>query len=381
MQKKSPLLLSLAFLLIGLCSCNPSLEKIDKVVLDNGTIEFDSATLSANQKSHMREIDLPTLNDMVEEKRNFLLLVGNQFDCSCWTSFHNEVLVPYLLENHLLLSWIPYQENQEALQKLGLQLSSAHETLAIFQEGEVAYQHTTADSVSSWVKDAKTFASWMDARIEAPRLLSLSLEQLDQKYSGREDFSILFSRSTCGDCTFLERFDLKEYFQNNLKPVKIPENFLYVLNCDQVGIRYVKDDQGNIHSPSSSSSVYAEMAQSQWEAFKEEYGLASSAGNPAGWGEGFVPTIYHIHPNSGEKKGDVIDFSGVFYNETVENGIISESYFTQERLSSISLDYLSSSSLAPKVLTGAQVDASLPRHEALQALESPILTLLLDSIL
>lgn len=381
MQKKFPLFLSLASVLIGLCSCNPSLEKIEKVVLDKGTIEFDSAALSANQKSHMKEIDLPTLNDMVEEKRNFLLLVGNQFDCSCWTAFHNEVLVPYLLENHLLLSWVPYQGNQEALQKLGLQLSSAHETLAIFKNGEVAYQHTTADSTSAWVKDKKTFASWMDERIEAPRLLSLSLEQLNEKYSGKEDFSILFSRSTCGDCSFLERVDLKEYFQKNLKPAKIPENYLYALDCDQVGIRYVKDENGNLYSPSSSSPDYAEMAQSQWNTFKKEYGLSFSEDNPAGWGEGYVPAIYHIHPDSGKKTGDVIDFSGVFYNETIENGIVSETYFTQDRLSLASLDYLSSSSLESKVLAGAQIDATLSRHEALQKLEAPILTLLLDSIL
>ena len=78
---------------------------------------------------------------------------------------------------------------------------------------------------------------------------------------------------------------------------------------------------------------------------------------------------------------NAVDFSGTFYNETVDNGIIEDTYFTEERLSKNCLDYLASSSLSTKSLTGLSLDASLERHEALQKYENPILTLLLDSIL
>ena len=381
MRKKTPLFLALCFAPALLASCNPSLEKISPVILDMGTILFDGDEVNAKQLSHMKEISLASYNDMVAEKKNFLLLVGGEFDCSCWTSFHNEVLVPYILRNHLLLYWIPLSGNESALQEAGLSLSASHETLAIFEEGELKYQHTTADSTSAWVKDASTFSAWMNVRIEAPRLLSLSKGQLDAKYEGNEDFSVFFSRSTCGDCSFLERSDLKPYFASHLKEQKIPENYLYYLDCDQVGIRYVEGEDGKTYNPSSQNEEYASLAASQWKEFKKEYGLAESEDNPAGWGEGFVPSIYHIHPNGGEKRGDAIDFSGTFYNETLDNGIIEDTYFTEERVSKNCLDYLASSSLSTKSLTGLSLDASLERHEALQKYENPILTLLLDSIL
>ena len=280
-----------------------------------------------------------------------------------------------------MLYWIPLSGNESALQEAGLSLSASHETLAIFEEGELKYQHTTADSTSAWVKDASTFSAWMNVRIEAPRLLSLSKGQLDAKYEGNEDFSVFFSRSTCGDCSFLERSDLKPYFASHLKEQKIPENYLYYLDCDQVGIRYVEGEDGKTYNPSSQNEEYASLAASQWKEFQREYRLAENEDNPAGWGERLHPSIYHIHPNGGEKRGDAIDFSGTFYNETVDNGIIEDTYFTEERLSKNCLDYLASSSLSTKSLTGLSLDASLERHEALQKYENPILTLLLDSIL
>lgn len=379
MLKKPLLALSIPLLLL-LGGCNPSLEKVSKVNLDMGTILFDEAEVSANKLSHMQEISIGELNDMVSGKKSFLMLVGNQFDCSCWASFHDEVMVPYLLENHLLLYWIPYQGNESKLGEMGIELSASHETLAIFEEGRLVYQHTTSDTTSSWVKEKKVFAAWMDARIEAPRLLSLSKEQLDKKYEGSEDFSIFFSRSTCGDCSFLERNDIKEYFKVNIKAEKIPENYLYYIDCDQVGIRYVLGEDGKTYTPSSSGE-YGEAATLQWKAFKKEYGLAASSSNEPGWGEGYVPAIFHIHPNSSSKNGDVIDYAGVFYNETIENGVISDSYFTSERLGSSYMDYLSGSSLENKVLKGLSVDSSKSKHEALQTYEKPILNVLLNAIL
>lgn len=378
LKKPSFILCVPALLLLG--GCNPSLERVTPVALDMGTIVYDEAEISANSLSHMQEISIGTLNDMVSEKKSFLLLVGNQFDCSCWTAFHDEVMVPYLLENHLLLYWVSYFGNEARLSELGLELSSSHETLSIFKDGGLAYQHTTADTTSSWVKEKKVFAAWMDARLQAPRLLSLSKDQLDKKYQGQEDFSIFFSRSTCGDCSYLERNDIKEYFAANVKSETIPENYLYYLDCDQLGIRYVLGDDGKTYTPSSSGE-YGEKASAQWVSFKQEYGLAYSEDNPVGWDQGYVPTIYHIHPSNGEKSGDVIDFAGVFYNESIEDGAIKETYFTKERLQLAALDYLSSSSIENKILTRLVLNQSKDKHEALREFESPIIAALLNAIL
>ena len=385
MKKKLPLFL-LSFSLLPLASCNPSLESVERVVIDYGTIRFDDQEINATKKSHMEQIDLGTLNDMISSKGNFVLLLGNTFDCSCWTAFHNDVLAPYLLEEHIYLPWISYEDGSKALADLGAEISASHETLMIFKEGKIAYQHTTSDVNSLWVKDAKTFRSWMNDRIEAPRLLSINKDQLDAKYAGSADFSIVFSRSTCPDCSFLVDHDIKTYFAANIKETKIPENYLYLLDCDVVGIRKVKGEDGKTYSPSSSDDAneYEKAAYTQWVNFKSEYGLSYSESNPVGWDEGYVPAIYHIHPNGKDKTGDVIDYSGVFYNETVENNVITSSYFSSSRLESLGdtvLDYLSNSSLEHKALEGLSLDATKTKHEALQTYQQPILNLLLDAIL
>ena len=385
MKKKLPLFL-LSFSLLPLASCNPSLESVERVVIDYGTIRFDDQEINATKKSHMEQIDLGTLNDMISNKGNFVLLLGNTFDCSCWTAFHNDVLAPYLLEEHIYLPWISYEDGSKALADLGAEISASHETLMIFKEGKIAYQHTTSDVNSLWVKDAKTFRSWMNERIEAPRLLTINKDQLDAKYAGSADFSIVFSRSTCPDCSFLVDHDIKTYFAANIKETKIPENYLYLLDCDVVGIRKVKGEDGKTYSPSSGDEAneYEKAAYSQWVNFKSEYGLSYSESNPVGWDEGYVPAIYHIHPNGKDKTGDVIDYSGVFYNETVKDNVITSSYFSSSRLESLGdtvLDYLSNSSLEHKVLEGLSLDATKTKHEALQTYEQPILNLLLDAIL
>ena len=382
MKKSLPLLL-LSFSLLPLASCNPSLESVEKVALDYGTVRFDDDKINASKKSQMEQIDLGTLNDLIAKKANFLLLLGNSFDCSCWTSFHNDVLAPYLLEKHIYLPWISYDEAGEKLAKLGAEVSKSHETLMIFKDGEIAYQHTTSDTTSSWVKELSEFRKWMNARIEEPRLLTLSKDQLDAKYQGSAAFSIVFSRSTCPDCSFLVDNDIKEYFASNIKETKIPDNYLYLLDCDALGIRYVEGEDGKAYSPSSSEDAndYEKQALSQWKSFKEEYGLSYSEDNQAGWDEGYVPAVYHITPDGSSKKGDVIDYAGIFYNESVDNNVISSSYFSSSRLASNCLEYLSSSTLEHKNLEGLALDESKEKHEALQVYEQPILNLLLDSIL
>lgn len=389
-MKFNPRLFFIFASLAPLSSCNPSLETIEKVALDYGTVRFDEDEVNADSKSQMEQIDLGELNDKIQSKDNFVLLLGSNFDCGCWTTFHDEILAPYLLDHHIYLPWIPYEEGSARLGELGAELTKSGQTLMIFQNGEIAYQHTTTESNSSWAEDSKTFRSWMNARIEEPRLLTISKAQLDAKYAkSGEDFSVLFSRSSCPDCSFLEKNDIKEYFSAHIiEGGKIPDNYLYLLDCDAVGIRKVLGEDGKTYSPSSNenANAYEKQAYAQWKAFKEEYGLSYSEANLAGWDEGYVPTIFHIHPNGKDKTGSVIDYSGVFYNEEIDEGthLIKTSYFDGARLQSeelCSLDYLKDSSLEHKNLVGLSLDASLSKHQALQVYEKPILNLLLDAIL
>ena len=109
-------------------------------------------------------------------------------------------------------------------------------------------------------------------------------------------------------------------------------------------------------STSENANAYQKEAQALYDAFKVEYGLDEAMDNPSGYGTGYVPTLYHVNPEgNGKKRGDVIDMSGVFYNDRIEDGKIADTYFTEERLGLESLSYLRDSHVEIKILLGQEV--------------------------
>lgn len=358
----------------ALSGCNQPLDQFEQVQLLFGSEIGMEAKVEG--ESHLTQIAYEELSSMVEDKKNFIVISHSTTNfCSCWADFHENILVPYIKNHKLLVYFVDYQDIV-GKDSYGLKVLPNHETIGIYKDGELLYQHNNSDVESDWVSKYDVFAEWMDARIAHPQAFYINKDMLDAKYAGHQEFTVYFDRSTCPDCAFLDANGLPSYFstRKGCDP-------LFVLDCDVVGIRLVQDEGGKTYGPSSSESAneYQKAAYAQWTSFKSEYGLAYEESNPAGWDSGYVPTIYHINPDGEHKKGDVIDASGVFFNDKMgEDGKVTATYFTSARLEEDCMQYLRESNLAQKVLEGVQLDASLSRREAFKTSHNAILSTLLD---
>ncbi len=338
-----------------------------KVPLLFGSKEYTSET-EITATSHMKKLeDESALEAMIERKENFLLIVlGDAHEtCGCWQTFHQNNIVRFQQETNVLFHYLYSNELRE---DHGLDIGSQKATLAIFRDGKVAYQNADVPEDTDFYRDYPTFRRYMLDRITLPRVHFLSREQLSALYDGLAPFTIYFSRQTCGDCAYMQSTSYRAYYETH--PEGIEDS--YIIDMDAVGIGSVLVDGVIYHkSTSENANQYQKEAQALYDAFKIEYGLDEAEDNPAGYETGYVPTLYHVNPEgNGKKRGDVIDMSGVFYNDLIEDGVIKRTYFTAERLERESLSYLRDSRVETKVLSDKEVASSgreglAPYHDAI----------------
>ena len=370
-MKKKALFLTLPLVLL-LPSCgenNSSPQPViptptEKVLLDFGTYIDTEESSPVDYFSQVQVIKRSFLNRLVSEKyqSNFVLLLHGSGDtCPCYTNWHHRILSPYVKQHKTLVYLITLAEFETDPDYLGLKMVDGSETLAIFQNGKVAYQYTSPDSdTDPWMNDYATFAAWMDQRTYDAQIYTVSEEQLDSYYQGNEPFTVYFGRMKCGDCSYLTRTGLRTYLEGKTTTA-LREQFLFY---DFDAIR----DAGDMDA---------------YQQKKNKYGLAEEYEgqpiNPSGYGTGAFPTIFHVTPDGSSFYGDVIDAAGVFYNEGIGEGHISGSYYTAERFEEAKDTYLSYvKDIDPNILEGLKVDSTLERHEALKAYEEPLFKALLD---
>lgn len=388
MKLKKLLLLNSLVLMPLLASCGQSNAPI-RVNIEFGTmIGMDE---KAEGNSHLTRLSQSELASFVAAKKNFILLIHNsmQDTCTCYTEWHDNILVPYIKKHNLLVYVIDLSElKKDGVDNYGLKLFESSETLGIFSDGKLIHQENNSNEKNAWVTSIDEFSAWMDLRIKAPQMFYVNIDQLNGMYQSNKEFTIYFSRSSCSDCAFFESNDLKEYLSSH-----DGLEASYVLDCDALGIRGYEED-GTVYWPSNSASASEgqKKAAEQWANFKVEYGLAWSEANASGYSTGMVPTLLHINPEgNGKKTGDVIDAALTVYNDTIdeETLTIADSYFTQERLAEAEntyFTYLSDSPIARsnKIVKGQKVEPqgertkSEWRHQEQQKWHKPIASAFLD---
>ena len=279
-----------------------------------------------------------TIKGLAEKKESFVLGVVPSFGCLCWSSFRDGCLLPYMQKHNLRVYLIEQSDLfASGNASFGLQ-QTIDPTLAIFSEGSLLAQQE-AVSGEAFHDSPSAFASWMDEKIASfPKMLYVDDGQLDALYAGAQDFTIYYARSSCSDCAYFQTNFLNDY----LKDRKGLEN-AYLIDCDQEGIRYrngVEDLD-------------------QWQSYKDSHGLSEAPDNPAGYGTGYVPSLFHIAPKDGKKVGAVIQAADVVFNDQYEKGSdgykISRSYFSEDRLESPALSYLKEGKAETKVLEGLRL--------------------------
>ena len=369
MKKSRLLLFALSPLL--LLSCGNGEDPL--VPLRFGTLIGTQADDPIDHTSQIAWIKKSGLASLVNNEENFLLLLHGSADtCTCYTEWHETILSRYAKQHKALIYGIRLDELESDPEYYGLERVVGADTLAVFANGKLKYQHTTAKSDDPFVTDYGSFSSWMEKRVKDPVIFTVNEEILDGFYEGNEAFCIYFGRDTCNDCTYLNRHDLRTYIDSH----DIKEPNFYYLNFDNFKVapeEYVAQDEAN-------------RDKEYYQAMKDKYGLSLQEDNPAGIGAGMFPTIFYVNPDGVSYNGDVIEAAGVFYNETITDGKVSGSYFTKERYDAASssyLGYLKESKVEKKYFEGEVIpDAGSPRGDAkkdlLRPLEAPIINALLD---
>lgn len=360
--------LFLPLLLAGLFSCQGN-EEAKPVNLRFGTLIGNHDYDPISGTSQLTFIKKSKLNQLVASGDNFLLLLhGSSDTCTCFTNWHNQVLAPYIKHNKLLVRAITLTEFESDTEYYGLKRVAGYDTLAVFEKGKAVFQKTTDNETDPFVTTYSGFAEWMGKRTQNPQIFYVDEELLDEFYASNEDFTVYFGRDTCGDCGYLNRTALASYLDTHQA---LEKNFLYI--------------DFDAYRPSRGDDGYEE-AMVHYQEMKDKYGLSYDAENPAGYGKGAFPSVYYVHPDGHSYKGDVIEASGVFYNDSVgEDGKVKDSYFTKERYESgkdTFLTYLADSELTTKWFDDLSLlkesEASNDRHELLSPYEEPIFNALLE---
>jgi len=323
-MKKKLLILPLSLLslsLINLAGCSNN-SKIHLVFGDLTTNEV--TTISFNK-----------LKEKVDSEETFLLAVQYSDNCACWQSEAKPVIEKYISEKHVICYHIKLEELEANSNTFGIKIVTGNSSLAVFENGQVKNTVTTKDD--NTLKNYSSFESYMDALVVLPKIYYVSKDYVDELYKKDEKNVIYYSRSECGDCSYLDSHYLKEWSKNNPDFAKN----IYILDCDQPGIR--KDENNQVNKE-------------QWQKFKDDYGL-STVNNPTyGYDTGYVPTFLLIQ---GSNEGVKYLSGAVAFNDRVElqdsKYVVTNSYYTSERLEN--LQYVDIS-VDMKVLKGMELSSN-----------------------
>jgi len=280
----------MCILMVG-CSCNK--DKFSKASLQVG--DMNATTYNV--------ISMDVLNSKIDNKDNFVLFVYQEgcFGCQRF----KPILESVIQERHLLVYAINFWE-----------LESSHElrktleytpSLVIYKEGKTILK-TDPDKNENYFKNKVGLLSLLDKYTYMPTLYYINKSQLDEKISDGESFVVYYSRSSCGDCSNLNRHYLKEYLSSN-----VSTKYFYIIETDVEGIRF-------------NNSEYDEE---QWQKFKDDYGL-SNAFNELGHGVGYVPTFQYYE--EGQIKDMMVYFNDGEYIEEEDKMFVNNSYYDDNPL-------------------------------------------------
>lgn len=296
MHKKTGLFLSSISLLFSfsLISCNSS-SKVNLLFGDKNASTFT-------------RINYLDLKEKVDSEETFLLVVQYSDGCACWQTYAKPILEKYIKAKHVIVYHITRDEINGGGDDFGITIKKGEVSFAIFSKGEVNSCVTTADGDA--LKDYNAFESYMSSLVRLPYFYYVSLSDIDETKKSNENQIIYFSRSTCGDCSYLNKYFIDSFMNDNPHY----SNIISVLDCDQKGIRY--DDEMKVDNE-------------QWQAFKHKYGLSNKNNPNLGFDDGYVPTLQVV------KNNEFVSQSVYFNDSVVKDGEafkVSSSYYSDERL-------------------------------------------------
>ena len=298
-MKKSLLCLLPALLVSSLMSCDTTPSKVHLIY---GSL-IDTAPI---------QLTYDEFKNMVDEEESFIIAMTP--DCGCLGGFM--LTLEYFVSNNPHVVY--YIENTEFTNKdsFDLPISDSEPSFAIYDKGKATFiQVYEAETNSRIFLNVDSFTNYILGNTIAPIANYIDKATLDEKITNEEEFLIMYSRSTCPDCTYLNDYALKDYLLANAENLT---DTLYLIDCDVEGIRLTN----------------GEFNETQWVNFKNAYGLSNVNNRTYGFNEGYVPTIQY-------RKDGLVASQFVYLNDTIalnedDEYYVQYSFFSEDRLPNLS---------------------------------------------
>ena len=264
------------------------------------------------------EITIQKLNELVNAKENFLLVVSTN-TCGCWNEFSPN-LNSYLSKNKAICYKVDFNQIKDVASAYDLNLlSSSTTTFAIFENGKLKTSLCSSND-KNIMYDQTKFEKYMAENIKLPGCYYITEDDYNSLKNNKQNAVIYFERTACGDCTSINSGILRTYINNHPNANKI-----YVLDCQP-------------HWKAKNDPNYQSYLDK-----KDELGI-SNVNNPYGFDAGVFP-FFTLIENGEYASGAVV------YNDTVDtNLVVTDSYYTTER--AVQLSYTN------EVIKGKQLTES-----------------------
>ncbi|MFA5422000.1 MAG: hypothetical protein WC344_04395 [Bacilli bacterium] len=286
----------------------------NKTPLIYGALDGELKTITYDDFSHK-----------VAAQQNFLVFSLPNSNCTCWTTFRDSILKPYLAAYRVEAYAIPYRQffddQNNQLDTLGMKINASSQSFGLYKDGVAKVAREYDSSLNIW-KSKEAFFEYFEELVIAPTVLSISLTDLESLYEQAASFALVYYDES-PESLFLRENMLRDYALANLENTKT----LYAVNADVEGIKL------------NGEGTYQEA---QWQAFKDKYGLSLINNAVFGYADGFVPTFQYIEPDGASTNGEVIKSQAVYLNDSLlaqamaDAYTIESSYYESERLSNLS---------------------------------------------
>ena len=324
MKKIRYLLIGLPLLLVSLNGCANQ-----KKILTYGT--YIPQTIFS-----LKELSNAELVNKANNKETFLLAVyQGQYseNCNCWVTFEN-VIANYMNKYHEQVYVFDSQAQDETVSKFKIaKVDQSTPYLYIFEaDRQVACFNFSDKKDKTMFEEINGDAMYkgVHKKINSPKMYFANDAYIKENVLTKDEAVLLFIRNSCEDCKYVLPNVLVPYINN--KEVK---KDIYVFDLDPL----LKKD-----------AVTSNSEEWQYQKTKDYYNLSNAKGNPLGYNNGFVPTIQYYEEG-------ILKDAAVYFNDVVEKNendeyYISDSFYTQERLTS--LHYLTNVK-TPTVLKGLKL--------------------------
>ena len=249
-------------------------------------------------------------------KENFVLAIHpDEGSCGCWSTFSSVIDTVVELKN-LTIYKTSFREINDELYKIGFQRFDDQPSFYIVANNKIVKSYYYSDnSVHNLFINENLLYEEVGNRINYPKMFIIDETMLNEK-THLQEATIYYYKDNCDDCSYYTPNELVPYLLNN----NIKDN-IYAIN---------------IENYNSDPEIY--------QTFKDNHYLSNKNNQDYGYNNGYVPTLQYY------QNGNLKDMM-VYFNETISDGVIVDSYYSEARQSK--LNYLDG--LTTKVLTGATV--------------------------